>query len=181
MPQQSTFTSFKLVGRISIWFALVAFLGLAAVLVLSGVSHRDYLGHVESLAVTRERLPWVMLLGGLALTVGTGLTTWLLSLYSSFRVAGPLYRFARNLETGIRSGRVPSIRIRAGDRLQEECRLLQESLGTLYGHYQRIDVLAVAAREALERGDTIAAEKALDQLRQLRGRLRHDDPPYDFR
>ena len=92
------------------------------VVLLAGSPGVSYLQNVQSLAMTHRQLPMVMLAGGLTLAAGTGLTTWLITLYSSFRVAGPLYRFSRNLELGIETGRVPRIRIRG----REEPRIRTE-------------------------------------------------------
>ena len=174
MEPLSQFNSLKLVGRISLWFSLVALVGLGVVVILSGAADGDYLTTIQSLAATRERLPFIMLSGGLVLAAGTGLTTWLITLYSTFRVAGPLYRFARNLETGIHSGKVPAIKIRGSDYLQDESALLQHSVGNLYDHYRAIDAQAVAALSAFQRGDTGAVEASLADLKRQRGRVLYD-------
>ncbi|WP_210397870.1 hypothetical protein [Motiliproteus sediminis] len=174
MDTTPQFNSLKLVGKISLWFSLVAFIGLTAVVILAGVPEADYLETLRSLSNTRDRLPLVMLAGGLVLAVGTGVTTWLITLYSTFRVAGPLYRFSRNLESGIRSGKVPQIRIRGNDQLQQECDLLQQSVGQLYAHYRHIDALTVAALNAGKAGDREQTRALLKELGEQQGRVRYE-------
>jgi len=174
MEQTPQFDSLRLVGKISLWFSLVAFLGLAVVVILAGVAGDDYLSNIRSLAATRDRLPVIMLVGGLVLAVGTGLTTWVITLYSTFRVTGPLFRFARNLEAGIASGKVPAIKIRGSDYLQPECELLQQGVAQLYHHYRTIDAQAVAALSALQQGDKRGVETSLAELKKQQGRIRYD-------
>lgn len=174
MENTPPFASLKLVGKISLWFSLVAFLGLTAVVILAGVPEADYLDTIRSLSSTRDKLPLVMLAGGLVLAVGTGVTTWLITLYSTFRVAGPLYRFSRNLEAGIRGGKVPRVRIRGNDQLQQECDLLEQSVDQLYAHYRHIDALTVTALNAGKAGDREKTRALLKELGEQQGRARYE-------
>ena len=48
--------------------------------------------------LTRENLGPAILIFGLAMTVLASVITWLISLYGSFLIAGPLFRFAQNLK-----------------------------------------------------------------------------------
>lgn len=174
MESVAQFKSLKIVGRVSLWFSLVALVGLAVAVIIAGDGEGDYLATIQSLAATRDRLPVIMLLGGLVLAVGTGLTTWLITLYSTFRVTGPLFRFARNLEAGINSGKVPAIRIRGTDYLQEECELLHSSTNRLYTHYQEIDAQAVAALSAFEKGEIDVVRASLAALKRQQGCVQYD-------
>lgn len=177
MVPATQFKSLQIVGRVSLWFSVVALVGLAVVVIIAGDGEGDYLASIKSLAATRERLPVIMLMGGLVLAVGTGLTTWLITLYSTFRVTGPLFRFARNLEAGISSGKVPAIRIRGTDYLQEECELLHCSTHRLYAHYREIDAQAVAALSAFEKGEMTAVRASLAALKRQQGCVQYDNQP----
>lgn len=150
MPQPH-FSQLKLVGKISLWFSLLAAVGLLVTVWLAGKSVDDYLGAMQNLAATRRNLPLVMLCGGLLLAIGTGITTWLITLYSSIRVAGPLYRFTKNLQAGVLKGEVPRVPIRDTDKLQAENQLLQESVSVLYQHYDSLDRAAEQLLDALDR------------------------------
>lgn len=157
MPQ-SQFSQLKLVGKISLWFSLLAAVGLLVIVWLAGSRVDDYLGTMQNLAATRRNLPLVMLFGGLLLVIGTGITTWLITLYSSFRVAGPLYRFSKNLQAGVLKGEVPRVPIRDTDKLQAESQLLQESVSVLYQHYDSLDRAAEQLLDAVDRNTGHGAE-----------------------
>jgi len=165
MPQiQSRFGQLKLIGRISLWFAAVAFAGLVGVVLLARPIDGDYVQMIRSLSASRAQLPLLMAVGGLLLTVGTALTTWLIALYSSFRTAGPLHRFCIDLEQGIRDGRVPHVRVRAGDHAQEDARYLEETARSLYRHYDELAGAIESAALQVRRG----GETAVDHGRRIR-------------
>ncbi len=168
MGTEDQFGRLKLIGRLSLWFSLVAAAGLLGVVWLAGPPAETYLQHVQSLALTQRHLPITMLLCGLLLAVGTGLTTWLIVLYSSFRVAGPLYRFARNLEAGAQTGAVPRIRIRHTDYLQAECRALEEAVAAVEAHRGSLDnALQDALAETTDPRRRAAALRRIDQVLDL--------------
>lgn len=167
----------RLVGKISLWFSLVATLGLAVVVLLAGSPQVGYLDNVQSLTMTHRQLPLVMLVGGLGLAAGTGMTTWLITLHSSFRVAGPLYRFSRNLETGIETGRVPRIRIRGTDYLHPECEALEQTAMALEGYRGELDRQVERALLILADAhiDDSTLQRRLEQLKMAHGRARCGD------
>lgn len=146
-----------LIGRISLLFAVLAIAGLVGVLLLARPVDGDYVAMIQTLSASRAQLPGLMAVGGLLLVLGTALTTWLIALYSSFRVAGPLYRFCIDLEHGIREGQVPRIRVRASDAAQDDARYLEE---TVSGLYLLQDEIATAADEALRHLRDGSAEAA---------------------
>ncbi|MEH6471264.1 MAG: hypothetical protein V7752_08440 [Halopseudomonas sp.] len=169
MRKSNHFDQLRLVGNISLWFSLVAGVGLLAVVWIAGSSSDDYVDQIQNLAATRRNLPFVMLSGGLLLAIGTGITTWLITLYSTFRVAGPLYRFSKNLEAGVMKGEVPRISIRRSDHLQAENQLLQDSVSTLYQHYSCLDQ---AAEQLVKQLDPHLLELNDAELEASIGRLR---------
>ncbi len=148
---QPRFGLLELVGKISLWFSLVSTIGLLAIVWIAGNGNDNYTDQIQTLAVTRRNLPFVMLSGGLLLAIGTGITTWLITLYSSFRVAGPLYRFCRNLEAGVLQGEVSRVPIRETDQLQAESQLLQDTVSVLYQHYEALDQAAEQLLDELDR------------------------------
>jgi hypothetical protein len=172
------FGSLKLLGRVSLWFSVVALIGFVAVMLMSGSERGRYLETIHSLSVMQQQLPWIVLSGGLLLVIGTGVTTWLITLYSSFRVAGPLHRFSRNLEAGIREGEVGTLRIRSDDYLQDESRLLEQTVTGLYGHYAKLDGLvdeALAELGSAEPVDVGKLDEVMAQLNAMEQRVQYDD------
>lgn len=146
------FGQLKLIGRVSLWFAAMSFAGLVGVLLLARPVSGDYLELVRSMSGTRQQLPMLMAVGALVLSIGTALTTWLITLYSSFKVAGPLYRFCLDLEQGIRDGEVPRVRLRADDEAQEDARQLEETVRRLYRHYDELAGALESAALHVRRG-----------------------------
>ena len=128
----------RAIGHIAL---LVSAITLAAVMVLPlllDASDNDYNRSTNMMLLAQDRLPYVMLAIGLLLVTATGITTWFITLYSSFRIAGPLYRFARNIELEIKEGPIPTIKIRAMDQLQVESEALANTVNSLQQHYQKI-------------------------------------------
>lgn len=156
----------RLIGRISIWFSVVALAALIELYLLFGKPTDSYLDYIQSLSLSQSDLPMIMSLGGLLLLVGTGITIWLIVLYSSFLVIGPLYRFARNLDAGIRDGTVTTTPIRTGDDLQPESQLLIDSVSSLYQHYQQMENTVNTALQALDAEDNTQLDSAIQQLQE---------------
>lgn len=182
---QPQFGLLKLVGKISLWFSLVSAVGLLAVVWIAGSVNNDYIDQVQNLAASRRHLPFIMFSGGLLLAIGTGISTWLITLYSSFRVAGPLYRFSKNLEAGLLQGEVPRVPIRATDQLQAESQLLQHAVSVLYQHYEALDRAAeqlldeldrdyLRGTEAKERESNAAIEMAVKRLQHTAQLARYE-------
>ncbi|MCB1887119.1 MAG: hypothetical protein KDH20_05910 [Rhodocyclaceae bacterium] len=164
-PRQ--FGQLRLVGRVSLWFAGAALAGLAGVLLLARPAEGDYVALVQNLSLSRQQLLTLMLIGGLVLAIGTALTTWLIALYSSFRVAGPLHRFCLDLEHGIREGEVPRVRLRVEDDAQEDARRLEETVQHLYRHYDEIAGALESASLQIRRGAADDGGAAVERLRRL--------------
>ncbi len=178
MSSSANFGQLHLVGKISLWFAVVAIIGLITVFFLAGTPQESYADSIQSLSLTKKNLPIIMLIGGLVLAAGTGFTTWLITLYSTFRVAGPLYRFQKNLETGIHSGNVPRVRIRNKDYLQQESLLLESTAAItevrLADLQQQISEI-IALLEADPPHNQSALTAHLDQLRGQLARAHFDE------
>ncbi len=168
----SQYGQLKLVGRVSLWFAGAALAGLAGVLLLARPDSGDYADLVRQLSLSRQQLPTLMLVGGLVLALGTALTTWLIALYSSFRVAGPLHRFCLDLEHGIREGEVPRVRLRAEDDAQEDARHLEQTVRKLYGHYDDIAGVLESASLQVRRGGASEGGDPIKRLNHLIDQVR---------
>ena len=148
------------------WIRDVPALGMAARRLQREVTE-SFITMIQTLSASRAQLPGLMAVGGLLLVLGTALTTWLIALYSSFRVAGPLYRFCIDLEHGIREGQVPRIRVRASDAAQDDARYLEETVSGLYRHQDEIAGTAEEALRHLCDGSADAAAAAGQRLRRL--------------
>lgn len=149
------------VANIALWVGALAAAGLACVLLLlTDANGESYGAMIQSHSIAQHRLGPALLIGGFFLLAVTAVLTWLIALYSSFRIAGPLWRLSRNLEASIRLGPVPPVPIRDSDRLHAEAALLEQSVAAVTGHYadlrqeldQALQQLASAELTPDERG-----------------------------
>jgi len=159
-----------IVGKVALIFAACAAAGLVALLMVVdddlGLAYGSIIG---SRLRSQERLQVTLVFFGLLMAALSGLTTWLLALYASFRIAGPIWRFSRNLEQAIVHGPVGSIPLRRNDLLQQESADFRVALAALDAQYRPV-------REALARWrirsapDTV--DGVLDALKTLEARVR---------
>ncbi len=133
-PYWAATLRFKMISRITMATMLAAGLVLlAAVLFFEDGQGLDYLGLMQSYTVTAKNLDAMLIMAGLFLLFCVGLASWILTLYASFRIAGPLFRMARNLELASSSRDLPGIRKR--DCLQDVSQQLQTAVNMLHDHY----------------------------------------------
>ncbi|HHH46049.1 MAG TPA: hypothetical protein ENK53_03450 [Thiotrichales bacterium] len=131
----------------------------------------SYYEVVRAQVLTHRQLGPALLVGGLVLLILVATLTWLVALYGSFRIAGPLYRFACNLR---QTGERPPQRIRRDDALQATSDHLQRAWHELH-HLQRELGQAVQAAEAARAADDPDAwAQATSRLRALIHRVQLD-------
>jgi len=164
----------SLVARIALGTAVLAVSALLLMLlVVVDQNGATYAELVRAQRITQQNLGPAFLVAGLFVASATGIITWLICLYSSFRVAGPLFRFTRNLELASDTVELPSIRNE--DCLHELSEQLQDSVRQLHAHYDEIEQLSDQALALIEReGETSRSELGfiLKQLRERDERVR---------
>jgi len=162
----------KIVSRVALATGLAAGVVLVLALLFAVDSGgASYVELIRSQSITRQNLGPALLISGLFLVSFTGFVTWLICLYGSFRVAGPLYRFARNLEVADQASRL--IGIREGDCFQDVSRELLDSVGSLRAHYRKLGELAARAEELLESSDPQARSELAETINSLKKLERH--------
>lgn len=165
--------NFKLVGKIALVGAALSFGVLLAVLLfVSDAAGESYWHVVRSHSVTRQSLGPSLVLAGCLLVAAVAIVTWLFSLYASFRIAGPLYRFARNMEQLIGTGPARLVPIRQDDQLQGEARQFHEAAERLEGHYREVSAAADRALAAVDAAEAGELAQAVATLQELDGRVR---------
>lgn len=158
------------VAKIALSVGAMAAAGLGITLnILTDGSGTSYGELIQSHSIVHAYLGPALLIGGFFLLAATAFLTWLIALYSSFRIAGPLFRFSRNLENAIAHGPAKPIPIREGDRLHQDALLLERALLALEGHYCELGEeieLALARMEggAIERARLQATTAQLAAL-----------------
>lgn len=136
-PYWAATLRFKIISRIAMATTLAAGVVLiVAVLLFKDNQGLDYFSLVQSYTVTEKNLDAMLLMAGLFLLFCVGAVSWMLALYASFRMAGPLFRMARNLEVAPYSRDLPNIRKR--DCLQDVSQQLHAAVAMLHDHYSCI-------------------------------------------
>lgn len=158
----------KLVSKVSLAIGVVASLVLLGVLTLiTGEGGQSYGTIIASHSLTRRHLGAAMVAAGLLLVAFTCLITCLIIYYSSFRVAGPLYRFGQNLRLASSSDSSALLELRSGDALVRHADGVKQAVGALREHYLQVDVTAHAAAAAAAAGDSAGYAAALARLKEL--------------
>lgn len=156
--------------------ASVSLLGLLVLLATLLLLFRErpadgYYQIILSLTQNQERLGLAMTIAGSLIVLLAGLVTWLITLYSSHRVAGPLYRFSKNLELEIEQGPVAPVRLRRDDGFQALSNKFARAADCLEHYYadqmQLIDELS----RRLDAADTDGIGRVSDSLRELTGKV----------
>ncbi len=163
------------VSEISLLIGSIATVGILMIALYVDAPYKDYLQSISGLLTTSRNLGPVMLLSGFCLVGACTTVTWLIALYNSLHVAGPLYRFSRNLQLDDDGNPVPMIRIRSTDYLQGEFNLLKDTLQDFNGHYRRIDAQLKALRTAIEDGDEEKARLIYSELQASIRDVKLDD------
>lgn len=126
-PTLSMQNRLRLTARVAVSVSLVGSIVLMVTLyfLLTDQPQENYYQIIQSLTRSKDRLMLAMFVAGTLIVLTAGLITWIITLYSSHRVAGPLYRFSRNIELEIERGPVATTSLRKGDSFQE----LSDKLG----------------------------------------------------
>lgn len=155
-----------LVAKIALIVGGVSF--LAMVLALSFVTDKSGVGYgtiIRSFSMSRQHLTMALLIEGLCLVSFAGVFTWLVSLYAGFYIAGPLYRFARNIEDFIEQGPVTPVPTRQKDKLKYEEQQILRSIAKLQSHFGAMREAAETALAQIDAQQNPAA--AIAQLKKL--------------
>lgn len=162
------FLHLKLVAKVGLSLTVLSVLTICAVLlVLGGATGDSYEALVRSNSQMRQHLNEAMLLGGLALVAVTGLVTWLIVLYSSFRIAGPLFRLSQNLKLANESDTLKLIDLRQGDALNRQADDIKKAVAALRQHRLEITQCVEEALLAQEAGHAAHYAQAIARLTVL--------------
>lgn len=171
-PQTALQRRLRLTAIVSVSASLAGALVLLLMLYLlfRAQPGQSYYEIVQSLTQGQDRLAAAMTLAGSVIVLLAGLVTWLITLYSSHRIAGPFYRFSKNLELEIEQGPVAPIRLRRGDRLQALSAKLARAAEELENYYGEQLRLVDELERCIDADDSDGAARCRDSLRQLAAR-----------
>ena len=131
---------------------------------------QSYYQVIQSLTLGQDRLVMAMLLAGSVILLLAGLVTWMITLYSSHRIAGPFYRFSKNLELEIERGPVTPVSLRKHDRFQALAARFTRAADSLETYYASQRELLDELAQSVDASDAEAIARNRDLLRQLAAR-----------
>lgn len=162
----------KVTGTVALVVGGLSFATLLLLLAfISENAGATYWDVVRSGSITHQSLGPGMLLAGLFLVGAAAVITWLISLYASFRIAGPLFRISRNMDVLIETGTATPTPIRKKDQLQKEMQQLVQSVEALQSHYREMEAATDNALALID-SDQYNLAPAIEKLRELECRVR---------
>lgn len=163
------------IGRVALAVGILAIVALLVVLnVLTDDSGKTYSDLVRSRSITDFYLRPTLVIGGCLLIGVSAFLTWLVALFASFRIAGPLFRFTRNFEM-LRKGSVRGpIPIRRSDLLQNEAAQLAAAHARLAEHRAewRLKIAQALAAARGNSGDLASLRAQVAELQAIADRVR---------
>jgi len=107
-----------IVAKVSLSVSIITFSILVIMISIIMVDNADsYDAFIQSQIITHKNMPYAIGIAGLLLVLLCSLISWFVSLYGSFKIAGPLYRFSQNLRHCHNSDKM--LALRSDDCLQD--------------------------------------------------------------
>lgn len=157
----------KLAAKIALSVSAASFVVLLITLVfITDEAGESYGAIVYSHTLTHQQLKPAMMVAALALMTFTGFVTWIIALYKSFRVAGPLYRFTQNFRLATENtSSMEILPIREGDDIQNQAKAVKQAITGLHDHYTAMKDATQEISSALAAGDAARYANAVARLR----------------
>lgn len=157
----------RLVAKITLIISAASCLGtVLALFFITGDPGNSYGTIFRSYSLSRQYLAPALLVVGLVLVLLSGVVIWRVSHRTSFHIAGPLYRFARKLETLIdEHGLATPVPKGQEDCLKQEEQQINRSIARLQAHYSAMRAATKTALAQIDAQQPPAA--AIEQLKEL--------------
>lgn len=164
----------KLVTKVAIFTGLCASVMLLILLfIISEESQGSYLQIIQAHAITRQQLGSSMLIAVLLLLGIISISVAVISVFSSFRIAGPLYRITQNLQAALSFSHQQDIR--HDDALQDVAQEVRDSAEHLKQHYKQLHEQIEAIDTSLENQNIETINAALIRLKTIESTVQLDD------
>lgn len=156
-----------LIAKLALASSLITTLGMVLLtLYLAPETGGDYIAQISGYMLSSERLVSSLIFVSLLLIAIVGVTIWAIALYSSFRIAGPIYRLCRNLEQTIQGSNQPHIPLRRADCLQGESMALTAAVEAINDFYRQLEADVDTALMVVTAGETAEVLAALERIRK---------------
>jgi hypothetical protein len=168
-----------MIGRVALCISLVSALLLVLLLSYMIAVHEgsDYLSSFQSLSYIREMLFPLAAASGLLIVGFCGIVTWLVGVYSRYRVSGPLFRFTTSIEMDLGHEAPPLVRLRSRGALQREAELLELAVQAVNTHYLKLADILKQMEDNLANqmpADHEVMQELLDRYRKEHQRVQFD-------
>ena len=173
VAEPSTLFYAKWVAKIALLVALASAAGLlVAIFWVTTDEGVSYGSVVFSRSLTQQKLGPVMVVFGLLSVCVAALFTWLIVLYSSHRIAGPLFRFSQNIKAISQDPFAAPLAIRKTDLLQREWQHFDAAQKRLRDHYGELrDALTSCQQSLAVSGDGPKLTEAITRLQEVERRV----------
>jgi len=157
-----------IVAKISLSISIFTFTTLMVMISFAWVDHGGGYGDfIESQLISHKNIQYSIIIAGLLLILMSALISWFVSLYGSFRIAGPLYRFAQNMNHCHNPDTMLSLR--SDDCLQELSNKIIHAAKQVENHKQEIINLINSYQQFADSPDNLDNSKKLfDILQQIK-------------
>lgn len=176
VPNSLAKHDYQLVAKVGLSVGVSGFVGVLFVLwVIGDRTVNGYGEIIGAVGTVKQALAPAIWLFGLVMVSIAGLTTWLFALYASFRVAGPLFRIARDIEEQIKRSGAKPIPIRTTDKLQAEWGSFEAGVAGLRAHREQmrhaLNTLQQWAEDPHASTDFALGQSSLAQLSEVDQRV----------
>lgn len=167
----------SMIAKISLSISLITFAILVIVISIIMVDHTDsYEAFIQAQIISHENMPYVIGIAGLLLVFLASLISWFVSLYGSFKIAGPLYRFSHNL----RENSDQMLALRSEDCLQDLSNKIINAAKRIESHKQELriqiekcqELLAVKNKHESADSQEPTIRHALQELRDIENKVK---------
>ena len=137
-------------------------------------SYNDF---IQSQLISHKNIRYSIIVAGLLLVLLSALISWSVTLYGSFRIAGPLYRFVQNISHCHESDTMLSLR--SDDCLQELSTKIIHAAKQVENHKHEILTQIYSYQQLAELTDDPNKSKnlfkLLQQIKQIESRVNLDE------
>ncbi len=160
----------SIVTKVSISVSIITFVILIIMISIIMPDNIDsYNNFIQSQAITHQTMPYAISIAGLLLILLCSLISGFISLYSSFRIAGPLYRFSQNLRYSLNSNKM--IALRSDDCLQDLSKSIIHAAKQSERHKNKILLQIEQCQKIMQQDESEnksnRLNKALQQLKNI--------------
>jgi len=167
-----------IVAKISLSISVFTFAILMVMISIALVDHGgSYNDFIQSQLISHKNIQYSIIIAGLLLIFLSALISWSVTLYGSFRIAGPLYRFVQNISHC--HGSDTMLSLRSDDCLQDLSAKIIHAAKQIENHKHEILTQINSYQQLLALADAPDKNKKivaiLQHIKQIESRVKLDE------